>query len=110
MNGIVSLLPLSLPRFVVLQSSIDVGKTLGFEANGRERILEMSLVLKDGFIKAQGQDPWTERAALESGGVARYILSRWEGVKNRVNLLGFWKQGFLKGLVIVRERSFITVY
>ena len=42
---------------------VDVGKMLGFEANGQERILEMSLVQKRGFIKAQGQDPWAERAA-----------------------------------------------
>ena len=30
---------------------------LGFEVDSQERILEMSLVQKGGFIKAQGQDP-----------------------------------------------------
>ena len=30
---------------------------LGFKADDQERILEMSLVQKGGFIKAQGQDP-----------------------------------------------------
>ena len=32
---------------------VDVGEMFGFEADGQERILEMSLVQKDGFIKAQ---------------------------------------------------------
>ena len=31
-------------------------------ANNQERILDMSLVQNDGFIKAQGQDPWAGRA------------------------------------------------
>ena len=44
----------------------DVGKTLGFDADGQEGILETSLVQKGGFIKAQGQDPWAERVALGS--------------------------------------------
>ena len=35
-------------------------------ANSQERILETSLVQKGGFIKALGQDPWTERAAQGS--------------------------------------------
>ena len=34
----------------------DVGKMLGFEVNGREKNLEMSLEPKCVFIKAQGQD------------------------------------------------------
>ena len=34
------------------------------EVSGQERILEMSLVQKGGFIKAQGQDPWAESTAL----------------------------------------------
>ena len=54
---------------------------LGFRANGPERILEMSLVQKGGFIKVQGQDPWADRAALGSRGVAHYIFSSWEGVR-----------------------------
>ena len=37
---------------------------LGFRENGQEGILQMSLMQKCGFIKAGGQDPWTERAAL----------------------------------------------
>ena len=44
----------------------DVGKMLGFEADGQEKILEMALVQKGGFIKAQGQDPWAKRGALGS--------------------------------------------
>ena len=39
---------------------------LGSQADGQERILGTSLVQKGGFIKAQGQDPWAERAALGS--------------------------------------------
>ena len=33
---------------------------LGFEANGQEKILEMSLVQKGELIEAQGQDPGAE--------------------------------------------------
>ena len=36
---------------------MDVRKMLGFEADGQERILEMSLVQNGDFIRAQGQDP-----------------------------------------------------
>ena len=57
---------------------------LGFEPESQERIPEMSLVQKGSFIKAQGQDPWAERAALGSLGVAQYILSGWEGVRDSV--------------------------
>lgn len=43
----------------------DVGN-VGVQADdGQKRILKTPLVEKHGFIKAQGQDPWTERA--ESG-------------------------------------------
>ena len=35
-------------------------------ADDKEGILETSLVQKGGFIKARGQDPWAERAALGS--------------------------------------------
>jgi len=42
---------------------IDVGKTLGFEAYGQERILQNSLVQKGSFIKAWGQAPWAGRVA-----------------------------------------------
>ena len=37
---------------------------VGSGAEGQERILETSLVQKGDFIKALGQDPWAERAAL----------------------------------------------
>ena len=37
---------------------------LGFKINGQEKILEMPLVQKGGFIKARGWDLWAERAAL----------------------------------------------
>ena len=37
---------------------------LGFGADSQEKILETSAVQEGGFIKAQGQDPWVERAAL----------------------------------------------
>lgn len=33
-------------------------------ANARERILETSLGQNAGFLKALGQDPWAERAAV----------------------------------------------
>lgn len=38
----------------VMQS--DVGKMLVFESHGQERILEISLVQRVDFMKAQGQD------------------------------------------------------
>ena len=38
-------------------------EVLGFEADGQERILQMSSVQKGVFIKAWGQDLWAERAA-----------------------------------------------
>ena len=41
-------------------------QVLGLGTDGQERILESSLVQRGGFIKAQGQDPWAERAALSS--------------------------------------------
>ena len=44
----------------------DIGKTLRFKADGQEGILGTSLVQKGDFIKARGQDLWTERAALGS--------------------------------------------
>ena len=37
---------------------------VGSGADGQERIPEESLVQKGDFIKAWGQDPWAERAAL----------------------------------------------
>ena len=42
----------------------DVARILGFKADNQERILEMFLVQKGGFIKAQGQTPGAERVAL----------------------------------------------
>jgi len=39
---------------------------IGFKANGQERILELSLAQKGGFIKERRQDPLAERAALGS--------------------------------------------
>lgn len=48
---------------------------LGFGADVQERIPETSLVQKRGFLKAQGQDQWPEKAALGLSGVADYILS-----------------------------------
>ena len=53
----------SLPQQLV-KGHTDIGKALGFEADSQERILEMSLMKKGSFIKAQGQDPWAERAAM----------------------------------------------
>ena len=35
-------------------------EVLGFGANGQERILEMSLLQKGGFVKAQGED-WGQK-------------------------------------------------
>ena len=34
----------------------------GSKPDGQERILETSLMQKGDFIKAQGQNPWAERA------------------------------------------------
>ena len=39
-------------------------RLVGSRADGQERILETSLVQNGGFIKPQGQDSWTEEAAL----------------------------------------------
>lgn len=39
-------------------------EVLGFGVNGQERITGMCLLQKGGFIKAQGQEPWAERAVL----------------------------------------------
>ena len=47
---------------LILKIFTEIGKMLGFDGQGR--ILEMSLVQKGDFIKAWGQDPWAERAAL----------------------------------------------
>ena len=51
---------------MLLSAPSDIRKTLGFKANGQERILEMSLMQKDDFIKAQEQNLGAERAALGS--------------------------------------------
>lgn len=47
----------------------DVGNGWGSELTANKEFL--SLVQKDGFLNAQGQDLWTERAALGSWGVVR---------------------------------------
>ena len=50
---------------------------------------------KGGFIKAQGQDPWTERAAPGSWGVAHYRLSSWERVMDSIRgILAIGSPGF----------------
>ena len=43
---------------------------------------KMSLVQKGDFIKARGQDPWTERVALGLR-VAGFILQSWGGKGQR---------------------------
>lgn len=47
---------------------------LGFEADGPDRILETSLVLKGGFMKAGGLDTRAEGAALGLSWVTDFIL------------------------------------
>lgn len=42
---------------------------VGSRANSQERIPEPSLVQEGGYIKAQGQDPWGERAAAAAPGL-----------------------------------------
>ena len=59
---------------------------LGFEAEGPERILDLSLVQKGGFIKAPRTGPMGRKASLGSCGVAHYILSSWEGVRDNESL------------------------
>lgn len=49
-----------------MSGHIDVGKMLGLRADGQERLLKTSFVQKADFIKAWGQDLWTERATLGS--------------------------------------------
>ena len=53
-------------NLVILSDNVgsDVGKILGFEANGQERILATFFVQKGSFIKTWVHDPWAERAAL----------------------------------------------
>lgn len=63
-----------------------MSKCWGLGTNSQERILEMALGQKGGFIKAPGQDPWAERAVPGSGGVAHYMLPSWEGVRDSVSL------------------------
>ena len=46
-------------------STDEVLEWWGYGADGQERILETSLGQKGNFMKAQGQNPWAERAALE---------------------------------------------
>ena len=71
---VVIIISLTLSYYLIrswrLTGGFDVGKTLGFRVDGQERILETSLMQKVGFINARGQDPWVERAALRSWGVA----------------------------------------
>ena len=62
--------------YVVLENSFDV-EMLGFRADGPERILKTSLVQKGGFIIAQGQNSWMERAALGLWGAIDYKLRSW---------------------------------
>ena len=74
----------SMTSHVISQSWWNVGVSRGCNRDTQSK--EMSLVLKGGFIKAQGQDLWAERAALGSKGVAHCILSSWEGCRDRVSL------------------------
>ena len=83
---------------------IDVGKMLGSEANNQERILEMPFVQKGGFIEARGQDPWVERAALRSWGMAHYIHSRGgQGEHKPPRYFGNKVSRIPRGLAIVRK-------
>lgn len=72
----------------------DVGKMLGFEDNGQEKIIETSSMQKGSFIKTQGQGPWVERAAVGWWEVAFCILSGWEGVGIAQASNVVWKYGF----------------
>ena len=47
-----------------INSFWNVGEVGGVWSDSQERILETSLVQNGGFIKARGQDPWAETAAL----------------------------------------------
>lgn len=60
----------------------DVGKMLGLEAHSQEGILETSLVLKRGFIKAQGQDPRAEelQGGPEEGTIIYLQVGRGSGL------------------------------
>ena len=63
---------------------------------------------KGGFIKGWGQDPWAERAAGGLWVIADYILSSWEGIKDRQHkpprYFGNKVSRTLRGLAIVRKR------
>ena len=85
---------------------------LEFKADHQERILEPSLVQKRGFIKAQQRDLWAEKAALGSSGVAHYIVSSWEGIRDSVKSLrnfGSKISRTSRELAIVGMRLFITI-
>ena len=50
--------------FCVIETDVVLECWWGSGSDGQKRIFEMSLVQKGDFIKAGGQDPWTERTAL----------------------------------------------
>lgn len=78
----------------------------------RRRFLETSSVQEGGLIKAQRQDPWTERAALGLGRVTDAILASWEGLRASTSLRGILEARFPGpggDIAPVRKRSFITV-
>lgn len=50
------------------------------------------LSAKGGYIKGDRTCGQKEQCAL---GVEHYMLSNWVGIRDRVSVPGFWKQGFL---------------
>ena len=62
---------------------------LGFRANS-QRVLEMSLVEKGGFVRAQGQAgrAFCGQKELHWGCEewTGYMLSKWEGVRDSISL------------------------
>ena len=57
----------------------------GPAAKVQESIVEMFLVQKGVFLKAQRPDLWAGKAALELWGRIDYILSSWGGGKDKRN-------------------------
>ena len=61
-------------------------EVLGFGAEGRERILEMPLVQKGGFIKAQGSGPMGRKSCTGVMTGEKFYTFRLPGVRDSVSL------------------------
>ena len=81
MLNIVILLPAGQRSHCSLPPKMEADEVLGWwwgsEPTAKKEFLKTSLVQKGDFLKALGQDPWAERAALGSWIKTGYILWTW---------------------------------